>query len=99
MAKSVKLGKSDLYVNPIGLGTNAVGGHNLYPNLDEEAGKQLVHTAINNGINLIDTAFLYGPGRSEELVGEVVKESGKRSDLVIATKVSPKFIGNEMVND
>lgn len=99
MSKNVQLGKSDLYVNPIGLGTNAVGGHNLYPNLDEEAGKQLVHTAIDNGINLLDTAYLYGPGRSEELIGEVIKESGKRSDILIATKVSPKFVGNDMVND
>lgn len=36
------LGKSGLRVYPIGLGTNAVGGHNLYPNLDENAGKDLV---------------------------------------------------------
>ncbi|RBN41000.1 oxidoreductase, partial [Priestia megaterium] len=33
MAEKVQIGKSELYVNPIGLGTNAVGGHNLYPNL------------------------------------------------------------------
>ncbi|RLL46688.1 aldo/keto reductase [Oceanobacillus piezotolerans] len=99
MTNRVKLGKSDLVVNPIGLGTNAVGGHNLYPNLDEETGKELVHTAINNGLNFLDTAFLYGPGRSEELLGEVVKESGKRSELVLATKIGPKFVGNEMVMD
>lgn len=41
MSNNVQLGKSDLYVNPIGLGTNAVGGHNLYPNLSEEQGKIL----------------------------------------------------------
>jgi len=99
MVKKVQLGKSDLYVNPIGLGTNAVGGHNLYPNLDEEAGKELVRTAIDNGINFIDTALLYGQGRSEELIGEVVKESGKRSDLIIATKISPVFEGDNMTND
>lgn len=40
MSNNVQLGKSDLYVNPIGLGTNAVGGHNLYPNLSEEQGKR-----------------------------------------------------------
>ena len=34
--KKTQIGKTDLYVNPIGLGTNAVGGHNLFPNLDEE---------------------------------------------------------------
>lgn len=99
MTNSVKLGKSDLYVNPIGLGTNAVGGHNIHPDTDEEAGKQLVRTAIEEGIDFIDTAYLYGPGRSEELIGEAVKESGKRSDLVIATKISPIFTDEGMIND
>ena len=76
MTKYVQLGKTDLQVNPIGLGANAVGGHNLYPTLDEQVGKDLVLEAINNDVNFIDTAFIYGPGRSEELVGEVLK--GKR---------------------
>lgn len=74
MAEFVQLGKSDVHVFPVALGANAVGGHNLYPNLDEEQGKDVVRKAIDNGITLIDTAFIYGPKRSEELVGEVVKE-------------------------
>lgn len=76
-----------------------LGGHNLFPNVDEETGKQLVRTALDNGINFLDTAYLYGPGRSEELLGEVVKESGKRGDFIIATKVSPKFVDKQMLND
>lgn len=96
MTKNVKLGNSDLNVNPIGLGTNAVGGHNLFPDLDEQAGKDLVKTAIENGINFIDTAYLYGLGRSEELVGEAVKETGRRDELTIATKISPVFEGDDM---
>jgi len=99
MKKQVQLGKSELYVNPIGLGTNAVGGHNIHPDTDEEAGRQLVRTAIEHGINFLDTAFMYGPGRSEELIGEVVKESGKRSEIIIATKISPKFVDNKLVHD
>ncbi|TLS36764.1 aldo/keto reductase [Pseudalkalibacillus caeni] len=99
MAKNVRLGKTDLFVNPIGLGTNAVGGHNLYPNLDEEEGKELVSTALNNGINFLDTAFIYGPERSEELIGEVLKENGKRNEAVIATKGAHKFVGEEVVFD
>ena len=99
MKKQTQLGKTDIYVNPIGLGTNAVGGHNLYPNLDEEAGKELVRAAINHGVNFLDTAFIYGPGRSEELVGEVVKETGKRSDVILATKGAHKFVGQEVVID
>ncbi len=58
----VRLGKTDLYVNPICLDTNAVAGYNLFPNSDEEAGRQVVRI-IENGINFIDTAFLYGFGR------------------------------------
>ncbi|GIP42280.1 protein IolS [Paenibacillus sp. J45TS6] len=86
MTNHTKLGKSDLYVNPIGLGANAVGGHNLYPNLSEEQGKEVVRTAIQNGVNLLDTAFIYGPGRSEELTGQVIKELKARDQVVIATK-------------
>ena len=99
MTKQTQLGKTGIYVNPIGLGTNAVGGHNLYPNLDEEAGKELVRTAIHHGVNFLDTAFIYGPGRSEELVGEVIKETGKRSDIILATKGAHKFVGQDVVLD
>lgn len=88
MAKKVQIGKTDLYVNPIGFGANAVGGHNLYPNLDEEAGRQMVRTALDHGVNFLDTAFIYGPKRSEELIGEVLKERGNRSEAVIATKAA-----------
>ncbi len=52
-----RLGKSDLYVNSIGLGANTVGGHNLYLDLNEEVGKGLVHTALNQVINFLDTAY------------------------------------------
>ena len=99
MTNNVQLGSSDVFVNPIGVGTNAVGGHNLYPNLDEKAGKELVRTAFESGVTLLDTAFMYGMGRSEELIGEVVKELGRRQDVVLATKVGPKFVDGNMVMD
>lgn len=88
MTKLVQIGKTDLRVNPIGFGANAVGGHNLYPNLDEEAGRDMVRTALDHGVNFLDTAFIYGPKRSEELIGEVLKERGNRSEAVIATKAA-----------
>lgn len=99
MTDNVRLGKTDLHVNPIGFGTNAVGGHNLYPNLDDEAGKDLVRTALNEGITLFDTAYIYGPERSEELIGEVLKETGKRNEVVLATKGAHKFVGEDAVFD
>jgi myo-inositol catabolism protein IolS len=90
LTKKVQLGKSNVMVSPIALGTNAVGGHNLYNNLDEEKGKETVRTAVRNGITLLDTAYIYGPERSEELVGEAVKEFA-RDEFAIATKGAHYF--------
>ncbi|MGN1284415.1 MAG: oxidoreductase, partial [Candidatus Limosilactobacillus intestinavium] len=42
MVKAVQFGKSAVVANPLGLGTNAVGGHNLFPGLDDGAGRKLV---------------------------------------------------------
>ncbi|MGD7046737.1 aldo/keto reductase [Rossellomorea marisflavi] len=92
MKNKVNLGHSDVKVFPIGLGTNAVGGHNLFPHLDEEEGKKVVRTALDHGVNLLDTAFIYGPERSEQLVGEVIKDY-KREDLAIATKAAHQLDG------
>ena len=100
MTKHVQLGQSNLFVHPIGLGTNAVGGHNLYPNLDEQAGRDLVRVALQQGINFLDTAFIYGPERSEELVGEVWHDTVAREDVVLATKGAHQFVdGNVVMNN
>lgn len=90
MTEKVQLGKSNVTVSPIALGTNAVGGHNFYNDLDEEKGKETVRTAVRNGITLLDTAYIYGPERSEELVGEAVKEFA-RDEFAIATKGAHYF--------
>jgi aryl-alcohol dehydrogenase-like predicted oxidoreductase len=99
LSTKIELGKSGLFVNPIGLGTNAVGGHNLFKNLEDETGRELVCTGLSQGINFLDTAFIYGPEHSEVLVGEVVKEVGSREDLVIATKAAHRFEGEEIKID
>jgi aryl-alcohol dehydrogenase-like predicted oxidoreductase len=82
--QKIKLKKTDLEISRIGLGTNAVGGHNLYSALDEEQGRALVREALSQGITFFDTADAYGLGRSEELLGEELR--GKRQDVIIATK-------------
>lgn len=85
----VRIGKSRVYASDLGLGTNAVGGHNLFPNLNDETGKDVIRTAINNGITVLDTAYAYGYGRSEELIGEVLQEPEfDRSRIIIATKAA-----------
>ncbi|OLP65725.1 General stress protein 69 [Bacillus pumilus] len=93
--KKVVLGRTDLQVNPIGLGTNAVGGHNLFPNLNEDAGQALVETALDHGVNFLDSAFVYGLGRSEELIGEIIAKRGGRENLVLATKGAHKEVNGQ----
>ena len=97
MAKLKRLGNTKLEVNPIGLGAMAVGGQNLFPQVDEAMSREVFTTAIQNGMNFIDTAFYYGFGRSEELIGEILQETGKRHDIVLATKASHQFVGDDIV--
>lgn len=99
MADKITLGKTNLQVLPLGLGANAVGGHNLFPGLNDETGRNIVRSALDHGINFIDSAFIYGPGRSEELIGEVLKERGGRDNVVIATKGAHVITGDKITLD
>lgn len=81
------LGKSDLALTTIGLGTWAMGGDDWafgWGPQDDAASVGAVHEAIDAGINWIDTAPVYGLGRSEEVVGEAIRD--RRGELTIATK-------------
>lgn len=96
----IRIGKSQVYASSLGLGTNAVGGHNLFPDLKDEIGKEVVRTALNSGLTLLDTAFAYGNGRSEELIGEVLQEKNyDRSRVIVATKAAHDLNGPERFNN
>jgi aryl-alcohol dehydrogenase-like predicted oxidoreductase len=75
------------FENKLGFGTNKVGGHNLFKDLRDEDGREIVRAALDAGISVIDTAFGYGLGRSEELIGEVLQDYD-RSKVVLATKAA-----------
>lgn len=75
MTNKVRIRGTDLYVNPIGLGTNAVGGHCLYLMIEDTQGRELLHTALEQGIDFWDTAYIYGPEKSEKIIGEVLAET------------------------
>ena len=76
---------TSLAVSRIGLGTWAIGGW-MWGGTDENESIRTIHTAVERGVNLIDTAPAYGFGRSEELVGRAIAERNLRSRVVIATK-------------
>src|ERR1700709_2273667 len=69
----------------IALGTWAMGGW-MWGGSDEDASVRTIHAALDCGINVIDTAPVYGFGRSEELVGKSLAD-GRRQRVLIATKV------------
>lgn len=73
-------------VSRIGLGTWAIGGW-MWGGSEEEESIRTILAAIEGGVNLIDTAAVYGFGRSEEIVGKAIARHGRRDQLVIATKV------------
>ncbi|MCI0795901.1 MAG: aldo/keto reductase [Chloroflexi bacterium] len=75
-----RLGSTGLKVSRVCIGTNMFGADYV----DDARAISVVHAALDNGVNFIDTADAYNDGRSEEVVGKAVK--GRRSDYVVATK-------------
>jgi aryl-alcohol dehydrogenase-like predicted oxidoreductase len=73
-------------VSRIALGTWAIGGW-MWGGTNEDESIQTIHAALDRGINLIDTAPVYGFGHSEEIVGKALAQNGRRQQAVIATKV------------
>src|SRR6266481_9471098 len=76
---------TSLKVSPVALGTWAIGGW-MWGGTDEAESISTIRAALEHGINVIDTAPVYGFGRSEEIVGKALAEGGLRSRAVIATK-------------
>jgi myo-inositol catabolism protein IolS len=83
------IGRSGLLASEIGLGTNSLGGHNLYDGLSESKGIETVQQAVDLGVNFFDTADAYGFGRSEELLGQALGD--RKNDVLIATKGANQF--------
>ncbi|GAA0608636.1 aldo/keto reductase [Virgibacillus siamensis] len=97
MANKVELGKTGLYIHPIGLGANKIGYENKETNT--EYGGKIITEAMEHGLNFIDTALMYGNGLSEEIIGKTLKDAGNRSNVVLATKGSNRNEGDKIVHD
>jgi aryl-alcohol dehydrogenase-like predicted oxidoreductase len=77
------LGDTGIHVSVLCLGAMMFGA---WGNTDHEDSIQIIHKAIDSGINFIDTADVYSQGESEEIVGKALK-GGKRNNIILATKV------------
>jgi len=85
------LGNTGLQVSELCLGTMTFGGRGMWTaigTLPQEEVNKLVKTAVDGGVNFIDTANVYSEGLSEKMTGQAIRDLGlKRDDLVVATKV------------
>src|ERR1700679_1393792 len=86
------LGNSDLKLTPIGFGAWAIGGGNwdfAWGAQDDSESIRAIHQALDEGINWIDTAAVYGLGPSEGIVGQAVGSSAHKP--LIFTKCSMRW--------
>ncbi|MFW5824600.1 MAG: aldo/keto reductase [Marinobacter sp.] len=93
--KTRTFGNTDIEVTPVGLGTWAIGGW-MWGGTDEARSIDTIHAAIDKGITLVDTAPVYGFGRSEEIVGKALA-GGRRDKVALATKVALAWDDEENV--
>ncbi|MER5644846.1 aldo/keto reductase [Streptosporangium sp. NPDC002524] len=93
--KYAQLGSTGVFVSGISLGAMSFGGRGqvweAVGALDVKETDRLVGTALDHGVNLIDTADVYGGGESEELLGQVL--GARRRDVVLATKMTARTAG------
>lgn len=92
-----KLGNTDISLSVIGLGTWAIGGGDWkfgWGDQDESTAVQAIIRASELGINWIDTAAIYGEGRSESLVAKALKEIPRADRPIVATKCGRVALGN-----
>ncbi len=93
--KTRKLGRDGLLVSALGLG--CMGMSEFYGKGDDKESVATIHRALDLGVNLLDTADMYGPFTNEELVGRAIKD--RRDEVILATKFGilrsddPKFRG------
>ena len=83
------LGRSGLRISALSLGTMTFGGRGNFANVgdtDIQGAARQIDMALDAGVDLIDTADVYSAGVSEEIIGEVLDQAGRRERVLLATK-------------
>jgi aryl-alcohol dehydrogenase-like predicted oxidoreductase len=86
---------TSLKLSPVAIGTWAIGGW-MWGGTDEAESITTIRTGFEHGINIVDTAPVYGFGHSEEIVGKAIAEGRHRSDVLIATKAGLQWEGGKV---
>lgn len=99
-----ELGRTGLRVSEVGVGAWGIGGAMMvnglpqsYGETDDAEGIRMLHWALDQGVNFIDTAPAYGFGHSEELVGKALK--GRRDAVILETKVGEHHVNGQQAWD
>ncbi len=92
MTRTREIGGSGVQASTVALGAWAIGGW-MWGGQDDRESIRTVHAALDHGVNFIDTAPIYGFGRSEEVVGRAI--AGRRDRVVLATKCGLLWEGAE----
>jgi aryl-alcohol dehydrogenase-like predicted oxidoreductase len=87
--------RTELKVSRVAIGTWAIGGW-MWGGTDEAESIATIRAALEHGINVIDTAPVYGFGRSEEIVGKAIAHRDLRSNVIIATKTGLEWHGGKV---
>jgi aryl-alcohol dehydrogenase-like predicted oxidoreductase len=87
------LGKTNLEVSAIGLGTATFGRE-----IDEVESVRMLDHAFEQGMNLFDTAAAYSEGKAESITGRWLEQSGNRDQIILATKVHPPLTRKNILN-
>lgn len=90
--KTKRLGSEGPELSVVGFGAWEAGEGLWGPNESEEKVIEAIHAGLDAGINWIDTAEVYGGGKSETIVGKAV--SGRRDEVLVATKLAPRPDGS-----
>jgi aryl-alcohol dehydrogenase-like predicted oxidoreductase len=93
--KLTQIPGTSLKVSPVAIGTWAIGGW-MWGGTDQAESVATIRAAFEHGINLIDTAPVYGFGRSEEIVGKAIAGGRLRSDVLVATKAGLQWDGERV---
>jgi aryl-alcohol dehydrogenase-like predicted oxidoreductase len=96
--EQITIGTPGLTTSRIGLGTWAIGGW-MWGGTNEAQSIATIHAAVERGVTLIDTAPVYGFGRSEEIIGKALAKGVLRDKVQIATKVGLGWKDGKLYRD
>ena len=94
-----KIQGSEIKLSVLGLGTWAFGCDAWWGKQDDRDSFSVLEKFLESGINLVDTAPVYGKGHSEELIGKFLKKKNRRKEMILATKLGLSWLGPKIYNN